>query len=82
MNVPHLTVYFDPKLEFVVDEDGPDNEDGGSGVQFTSPKSAGEWVAFRLAQWQAESDAKEAEEEKQARAAHARAELKTYGERQ
>lgn len=84
MNVPHLIVYFDPKLEYVVDDDLPDNEDGTrnhgtNGVQFTSPKSAGEYVAFRLTQWQAENDAREAEEEKQARSAIFRAKLEAYG---
>jgi hypothetical protein len=65
MNVPHLTVYFDPKLGIVVDDDLPDNEDGtrnpgGSGVRFGSAESAGEWVAHRLRQWERERDADEA----------------------
>lgn len=87
MNVPHLTVYLDPILGYVVDDDLPDNEDGtrnpgANGVRFENPDSAGEWVSHRLRQWERAHDADEAMKGAEARAAHSRAALKAYGERQ
>lgn len=85
MNVPHLTVYFDPKLGCVVDDEHPDNSDstrnpGGSGARFDNPDRAGEYIADYLRRMQFACQLKEAEAEKQARSAHFRVELKAYGD--
>jgi len=55
MNVPHLTIYFDPDMGYVVDEDLPDNTDGtrnpnGTGLRFASAKRAGKHAAYWLHQ--------------------------------
>ena len=53
MNVEHLTVYYDEKLGYVVDTDGPDNDDGTrhggtSGERHPTPESAGAYVIREL----------------------------------